>query len=159
MWNYKAPDQSWTGLSHVLRWIVSLYLLFFRHFLSVDFNPFFLGRCSGWQDLVSTRIPSLAQSHPTVAVLSLHLPRHFHPKALQIPEQCISALCPQCLCHFSKCLSWISAKGREEAQVHKSSLVRKSYFQHLKRSLKRIAAPVEAGTSICTLELCTLLSC
>lgn len=158
MWNYKAPDQSWTRLSDVLVWIFSLCLLFLRYFPSVDLNRFFLGKSSGRQDLVSTGVLGLVQSHPAFAILSLHLPCHFHPKALQVPEQCISALCPQCLSHFNICLSWINAKGMKETQVHKSSLVRKSYFQHLKRSLNWIAGPVKAGTSICAVELCTFLS-
>lgn len=73
-------------------------LLFLRHFPSVDFNPFFLGRSCGRQDLVSTGILSLVQSHPTVAILSLDLPCHFHSKPLQIPEN--NAFLPSVLSAF-----------------------------------------------------------
>lgn len=143
MWNYKAPDQSKTFWCPCLE-ILPLPPVFSDRDPSVDLNPFFLGRSSGRQDLISTRILGLVQSHPAVAILSLHLPCHFHTKALQIPEQCISALCPQCLSHFNICLSWIHAKGMKETLVHKSSLVLKTYFQHLKRSLNWIAALVSA---------------
>lgn len=142
-WSNTAPDQSWTPLCDALVWVFSLYLLLLRQFPSVDC---FLGWSCDRQDLgelASTGFLGLVKSHPTVAMWSLHLHFHFHPKALQIPEHLILMR-----------LSSINAKCMEKkTQVHKGLLIRKSYFHHLKRCLNWTVAPAKAGTSNCTVEL------
>lgn len=148
---------SWTRLSNALVWIFSLSLLFLRHFPSVDFNLFFLGRTSDRQDLgalVSTGILGLMQSHPTVAVWSLHLSHLSKSCGDPRTTQYTSVLRPQWLSHFNLCLSWINAKSMKKTQLHKSLLVRKSYFQKPKRDAwKCIMAPAKAGTRVCTVDL------
>lgn len=127
------------------------------------FQYLFPGRSSNRQDLcalISTGVVGLVQSHPTVAMWSLHQHYHFHPKALQITELCRAFLTPVLnVSFFNTCLSWINARGLKKMQVHKSSLARKSYFQHPKRCLNWVVAPAEAGTSIWTVELSHFLGC
>lgn len=91
---------------------------------------------------------------------SLHLHYHFHSRALQITEPCRAFLSPVLnVSYFSTCLSSTNARGLKKMQVHKSSLVRKSHFQHLKRCLNWVMAPVEAGTNVWIVELSNFLGC
>lgn len=105
MWNYKAPDHSWTRLSVVLVWIFSLWE-YLKHPVSqtlsiCGFQSLLPGQ-KQWQtrlgfywDFEFGAVPSHC---PTVAILSLDLPCHFHSKPLQIPEN--NAFLPSVLSAF-----------------------------------------------------------